>query len=240
MFKLSVIIPTFNEAHNNFLERSLLVLSELKSVIDIEIIIVDSHSSDGTRELLSSFDLTILDCSTNSRAKRLNQGILVAKSDYLILHHPRSILTREGVLALCKDFYKYSWGGFSHKFDYSHPLLSFTSWYSNKIRASIKGIIYLDHCFFINLTKVDRSICIVEEVDIFEDTYLSLQLKKVSMPVILPFYSTTSAARFVKNGIYKQAILNQVLKVCFTLGMSEKGMNKVYEKGLNFNSNYQK
>lgn len=240
LFKLSIIIPTFNEIKNDYLEKSLIVLSELKTKINVEIIVVDGNSTDGTRDLVSKYDVVILDCDSNSRAKRLNQGILAAKTEYIVLHHPRSILTVEGILALSSNFDDYTWGGFSHEFDHAHPMLSFTSWYSNKVRALKKGILYLDHCIFINLEKVPRSSCIVEEVDIFEDTYLSLQLKKISMPIVLPYPSKTSAARFIKNGIYKQSILNQVLKFCFALGLSEEMMNKVYEKGLNFNSKYQK
>ena len=240
MTQISIIIPTFNELKNGYLEKSLELLSELKNELSMEVIVVDSHSTDGTRDLLSQFQVTVLDCDTNSRAKRLNKGIMASNSNCLLLHHPRSLLTREGVLALATSYDKYTWGGFSHKFDYRHVLLNFTSWYSNKVRGMKKGIIYLDHCIFINLNKVSKKTCIVNEVDVFEDIYLSKQLRKVSMPIILGYPSTTSAARFVKNGIYKQAALNQLLKICFTLGVSEKNMNMVYEKGLNFNSKYQK
>ena len=36
----------------------------------------------------------------------------------------------------------------------------------------------------------------------------------------------------------KQAMMNQVLKLGYMLGVSDKVMNRVYEKGLNLNSKY--
>ena len=77
------------------------------------------------------------------------------------------------------------------------------------------------------------------EIDIFEDTILSQRLlKKIGRPAILPHQVTTSAIRFQTNGYFKQALINQYLKVLFHLGISHKLINKVYEKDTPLNTDY--
>ena len=53
---------------------------------------------------------------------------------------------------------------------------------------------------------------------------------------LLPFISTTSAIRFTKNGLWTQALMNQILKLGFHIGVPHDTMNKIYERGLNLNS----
>jgi hypothetical protein len=80
----------------------------------------------------------------------------------------------------------------------------------------------------------------IPDVDIFEDTELSIRLSKVSKPKLIPIKVTTSAIRFSKNGLWKQSLMNQSLKAAYHLGIDPKKMNSLYEKGLSLNSKYEK
>lgn len=233
---VSIIIPTFNEMALGYFKKSIEQLSKIKN---IEVIVVDTNSTDGTRELVQEFNFKLITLNTTSRAARLNEGIRQAKSELILLHHPRSLLDIEGVNYLIENQETLSWGGFIHSFDKSHGLLRFTSWYSNHVRLKMRGIVYLDHCIYFKRKFLDKKTPI-PEVEIFEDTLLSDLLRKNSWPELLPFKSTTSAVRFSKNGVWFQAILNQVLKICYYLNFSDKSMNKVYEKGLALNSLYKR
>ena len=211
----------------------------------VEVICVDSFSKDNTVQIIESkkapeFNIRMIQCETNSRAKRLNIGIKEAIGEVVFLHHPRSIIDRNSLNYLAENYNQLSWGGLTHKFDRNHYLLKFTSWYSNQIRGKWRSILYLDHCIFFRRELLENDKSPVPEVDIFEDTYLSLKLKKItkSSAVILPFNSQTSAIRFEKNGIWLQAIMNQILKICYMLNVPHKTMNKIYEKGLSLNSRY--
>ena len=232
---LSIIIPTFNELNNGIIQRTLKLLSEIE---DIEVILVDSYSTDGTVELINSYPFKLIQTNTTSRAKRLNEGILAATHDMIILHHPRSILSSEGIEHLKSNKDIYTWGAFKHQFDKSHYLLKFTSWWSNFGRGS-RGIFYLDHCIFAK-KDILLQVGLIPEVDIFEDTEISIRLKQITKPTLLPYPSTTLAIRFTKNGIWKQALLNQKMKWQYYLKSDHKQMNKSYENGLNLNSNYNK
>jgi hypothetical protein len=102
----------------------------------------------------------------------------------------------------------------------------------------LKGILYLDHCIFINKKSIEK-IGGFKNIDIFEDTILSYDLKKSFWkPIILKQQVVTSARRFTKRWIFKQAILNQYLKIMFHLNFWDKSMNKIYEKKDWFNVNY--
>lgn len=170
--------------------------------------------------------------AADTRAERINLGMAKSAGEMILLHHPRSRLSREAVQALQVRKSEKFWGGFTHRFDFSHPLLHFTSFYSNHVRARFGGIIYLDHCVFFHRTFWQP----LPKVAIFEDTILSLQLRKFGRPQILPYVSFTSAVRFTKNGIWRQALMNQFLKIGYYCNVPHERLNALYEKGLNLNA----
>lgn len=231
---LSIIIPTFNEMEHGLIKT---ILPQLAQIEGIEIIVVDGHSTDGTKEFVETFPVKLFQIHTTSRAKRLNLGIQKAKGQMLILHHPRSIIESKGIVHLRDHWDEYYWGGFTHKFDLDHPLLRFTSWYSNYIRADKRNIFYLDHCLFVRKELIEE-IGLIPEVDIFEDTELSRKLLKICEGFRLDFYSLTSAIRFEKNGIYQQAFKNQILKWQYYFKVDHKKMNRSYEDKVALNAKY--
>lgn len=46
---------------------------------------------------------------------------------------------------------------------------------------------------------------------------------------LLPGIITTSARRFNKRGVWRQALLNQYLKILFHIGANKQKMNRLYE-----------
>ena len=66
--KLSVIFSTFNEEKNQFFNESLELLSKYQ---EIEIIIVDYHSTDKTSEIAKSANAIFKLSSFNSREKSI-------------------------------------------------------------------------------------------------------------------------------------------------------------------------
>lgn len=214
------------------------MLSRYAQAHNAEIICVDGGSADGTLELIKSFNVKLVSKDIKTRAGRLNEGIQCAQGDVIILHHPRSILSFDALSYIQRHHKQLTWGAFTHQFDISHPLLAFTSWYSNKVRGDLRHIYYLDHCLFAKKSLLEQ-IGMVPERAIFEDTDLCLRLRRVTKPRRLPFLSVTSAIRFTQNSIYKQAFINQKLKWQYYFSQSDHKMNKAYEKGLNLNTEYE-
>lgn len=207
---ISVVLPVFDEARNGWSAR---IRERFAEVPGYELLRVGPSSG-------------------RTRAQRLQAGIEAARGETILLHHPRSLIEADGLRFLLEREDELTWGGFTHAFDEDHPLLRFTSWYSNRVRAARAGIVYLDHCVFFRRELLTRPIPAVE---IFEDTELSLILRAGGPPAILPYRSTTSAIRFKTNGIWRQALMNQRLKLEYRLGVSDRLMNARYERGLRLN-----
>ena len=233
--KLSVVIPILNESANTFFWSNLQLLTSQKQ---IEIIVVDGGSVDDTLLKLQNYPIKLCVVSTTSRAVRLNVGMQAATAELILLLHPRTLISDEVIQYLLANVATLKWGGFLHSFDQKHLLLQFTSWYSNFVRAKFAGIVYLDHCIYL---RRDYFVQVgdIPPVDIFEDTLLSKMLMGIAgKPKVIPLPVRTSAIRFMKNGVFKQAYINQVLKVQYYLGKNHRQMNELYEKNTALNSIY--
>lgn len=230
---LSVVIPTLNETKSGVFP---LVLEPYIGLQNIELIVCDGGSEDSTLEMAQRAGAKLVTGDFPSRAERINAGVKASAAEMVLINHPRSRLDVLGIAYLIANRGKLKWGGFTHAFDNEHFLLKFTSWYSNKTRAMKRNIVYLDHCKFARRELLEQALPL-PHFEIFEDTILSKALfKAAGGPEILPFKSTTSAIRFTKNGVFKQALINQWLKIRFHLGGDHKKMNRLYEKKLDFNS----
>ena len=221
--KVSVVVPVHGD-RTDWLPR---ILERLREVDGLEVICA------GDAPVPEAGGARFVRVEGPSRGARLQAGIDAASHPTILLHHPRSLIEAEGLRRLVGRAGEAGWGGFTHAFDWDHPLLRFTSWYSNHVRAALKGIVYLDHCVFFDKRLLTRPI---PPVEIFEDTELSLILRESGRPTMLPFVATTSAVRFRANGPWRQALLNQRLKLAYLFGASHRRMNARYERGLRLNS----
>jgi glycosyltransferase involved in cell wall biosynthesis len=231
---LSIVIPTLNENKTGYLHY---ILQSYKALKDVELICVDGGSVDDTLSIIADAGVILIKTNIASRAGRLNIGIEQARSVMVLLHHPRSIIDTEGLVMLSKKSDQLTWGAFTHRFSLQHPLLKFTSWYSNYIRGDKRGIYYLDHCIFAK-KQLLLDVGMLPDIDIFEDTELCLRLKSKVKGIRLPFISETSAIRFQVNGILTQVLTNQCMKWLYYFKRSDKKMNEIYEKGIQLNTRY--
>lgn len=234
MIKVSIVFSCTNEAENPFIIQSLRTIKNLGDHFETIIVTNNQNLNSFLEKKIGTSFWKVIPLEKNSRAARLNEGVKNAKGQIVLFHHPRSYLKREGYLTLLDQS---GWGAFTHCFERRHILLDFTSWYSNNVRGKIKEIFYLDHCIFVD-KKLLAKAGPIADVEIFEDTLLCEMLNKLAAPTLLPHCSTTSSIRFSKNGLIRQIVLNQILKIAFLLGANDKLMNKIYEKGLNLNSHH--
>lgn len=233
---LSIIIPTSNEMNNAYFPRLLSVCTNISSS-EVEVIVVDSKSDDGTSEFVSAYPVTLIKIKDQSRAQRLNHGVSAARGTVILLHHPRCLISNESLkyfLAYAKHLKPNQWGGFKLKFDDKHRLLTFIAWYSNTIRVKLKGIVYLDHCVFFH-RNLKTAAFPLPDMDIFEDTLSSQRFLRCSRPCLLPYGSQASAIRFRTRGVIKHFCLNQLLKFMFKSGIKHSFMNRLYEHRCHLN-----
>ena len=240
--RLSIILPCLNEIRHGYLDRILTNL--IAQIGEKEIIVVVSPSNDCTDEVLEEYaaqysEIQVVRSLAKNRAQRLNDGIAVSSGEIILLHHPATLLPERIALQIIDQTITAgnNWGAFQHTFDFPHWLLHFTSWYSNNVRFKQKGIVYLDHCPFID-RQILAQIGNIPDLDIFEDTVLSDRLRQFSKPMLVEGKVITSARRFRQRGIYRHAALNQILKLCYLLNIDPKYLNRLYEKSYSINTKY--
>lgn len=236
---ITVLFSAHNEERNAFFWESLRRLEEFRARgFALEIIVGATPGTDETLRKIDALGINFVTVETTKRAERYNRAFAISSSgpnDVILLHHPRSLIDHEGIEALALLTDKAQWGAFTHAFDEDHPLLKFTSWWSNFIRGDLRKIYYLDHCLFIR-RKIFERIGGIPEVEIFEDTILCSKLALLGGPLRLPYRSTTSSIRFRERGHYRHALMNQYLKIRFFLKGDFKKMNDEYERGVELNT----
>ena len=91
MSKISIIIPTINEANN-----LPLLLSDLSSIQkEGEIIIVDCGSEDKTIDIANIYGTKVYKSKERNRGLQLNMGAKNSKGDWLIFLHADTRLTHD-------------------------------------------------------------------------------------------------------------------------------------------------
>lgn len=228
---ISWLFSIFNEIKNDFFWKNLDQLKHSQQ----KIIIVDGGSDDGTIQKLTELGFSYVLLPNSTRGARFNECLRYVDSDITIFVHPRSQIPEGAIDCLSSITPLAHWGAFSHKFDRSHWLLRFTSWWSNYVRGDLKGIFYLDHILWVR-TQLIRRIEGFPVEAIFEDTILSQRLLRYHRPLRLIPEVSTSAIRFEHNGILTQLMLNQVAKIRFLTGTSINKINKSYEDGIELNA----
>ncbi|MGE4131543.1 MAG: hypothetical protein AB7F86_07875 [Bdellovibrionales bacterium] len=199
----------------------------------LSLIFPDQKPPDTFTQFGDQVELICIDRSqAATRAERLNLGVARSKGEMVFLHHPRSRVDPSGIEYLVAHSQEKIWGGFSQSFDTRHPLLKLTSWYTNNIRPRFSRVVYLDHGIFFHRSFFQHPIA---PIPIMEDTVLCHQLRRHGRPVILPFQSVTSAIRYETNGVWRQAGLNQLMKLGFFVGIPPERLNRWYERGLHLN-----
>ena len=233
----SVVLPCFNEARHGYLPNILENLSAQQG--EKQLIAVVSVSEDDTLAIVKKFpNVEVIETVASNRAQRLNVGIEASRGECVLMHHPATLLPEKTALVQAEAILADAvWGGFTHSFDWDRWLLRFTSWYSTEVRSR-SGILYLDHCIFARRQAL-LDIGGVPDMDIFEDTALSLALKGLGAPAMVSGKVVTSARRFRDRGLYKQAALNQLLKLMYYANLDPQRLNWLYERKSQINVGYE-
>jgi hypothetical protein len=229
--QFSIVIPTFNELDSSTVNRN---INEHGMWGDTEILVIEGGLEMTNQPILSPALRLIRSPKTN-RAQRIKVGIRESKGTWVVVVHPRSFLSRNALSQVELACPTYLWGGWTHKFDDRHPILKWTSWYSNVVRARMRSIFYLDHCWFFKRNWILSYLDEFSEADLFEDTDICMKLRQKNSGGLLPGTVETSSVRFRRNGFFKHAIKNQYVKLRYLLGSDLSSLARYYEKRLNLN-----
>ncbi|WP_186576964.1 TIGR04283 family arsenosugar biosynthesis glycosyltransferase [Aquibacillus kalidii] len=222
--RISVIIPTLNERGN--IEGLCRLLG---SAHNLELIIADGGSTDGTIELAKQYGRVI--SSAKGRAIQMNNGARIAKGKVLWFLHADSVIHPDMISEIDRVLKNPTviGGGFPITFDDPSVLLKIIAKGSN-LRAKYFHLIFGDQGFFIRKSHFFR-VGLFPEVPLMEDWILSRKSNKLGKLVLLPTPIITSSRRFREKGIIRTFLLMQKIKLLFICGVPLKKLERMYRRG---------
>ena len=217
----SVIIPTLNAQKT--LPRCLEAISA--ALPGAEVIIVDAHSNDSTVDIATKKGAKVL-LSERGRGGQLNLGAHHSTGEILLFLHSDTILPKDAatILQLYFTETKVHVGTFGLKFDYPHWLLGV---YSRLSRLDSIWTRFGDQCIVVRKAFYN-AIGRFPNSTLFEDVCFLREARKHTKIYSFPREVVTSADRFVRNGIFRQQVLNGWMFLRFLLGESPERLSQEY------------
>ena len=219
---VSIIIPVLNE------EKSITALLEnlADQEGDYEIIIADGGSTDDTLAKCISYPGIKIVTSEKGRALQMNNGAGIALGTTLLFLHADTTLPEKGIQAIEKAMgdNKIAGGSFYVKFDDQNRILNFLSCFT---RINNRYLTWGDQGIFIRKTIFDE-IGGYKDIPVMEDLEIQKEIRRKGRFIKLPLAVTTSARRFIQNGIIRQQLLNIALVMAYEAGVSPWRIKEFY------------
>ena len=218
---ISVIIPTLNA--EDFLNGCL--ESVWHNDPNADVIVVDGGSQDQTCAVACANNVNVIS-SQRGRGRQLNVGAQCAQEDIFLFLHADTVLP-DNAFGLIKETFRNSdiqVATFRMQFDYAHGLLDFYS--------SMTGVDSVWTSFGDQGVVVRRSF--FEQLggfpnwSLFEDVCFFQEARRKTTIYSLPAHVTTSAQKFLKNGILKQQLKNGWLMLQYVCGVSPEILARKY------------
>ena len=226
MTKISIIIPTINEANN-----LPLLLSDLSSIQkEGEIIVVDCGSEDKTVDIANIYGAKVCISKERNRGLQLDIGAKNSKGDWLIFLHADSRLTHDwftkikSVFKGDKNFIYYFKFKISNKkiiYRVLEILVNFRSKFFKQPYGD-QGLIIHRTTYFKN--NGFRKIPLMEDVDFLRRLNKKKDLKQLNLPIFI------SSRKWERTNIFLQAMKNWHFRRRWLKGESLKAIYSDYYK----------
>jgi hypothetical protein len=227
MNKISIIIPILNEV--DAIHRLLLHIDNaISKTIEFEIIVVDGGSTDGSQKEVLKHEKAILISSEKGRAIQLNAGAKIATGTILYFLHCDSYPPSNFDLLISEQVLKGNLAGcFRMKFDYVHPVLLVSQWFTRVNHISCRGgdqSLFITKYLFVKIGGYD------EKYSIYEDNEICKRLYQNKQFIIIPNYLITSARRYRENGVWQLQYHFAVIHLKRRLGHTVESLLDYYKK----------
>jgi rSAM/selenodomain-associated transferase 2/rSAM/selenodomain-associated transferase 1 len=225
--RISVIIPALNEA-----DTITATLSTLANKAGLEIIVVDGGSKDGTPDLARSYGVKVM-TTAPSKARQMNAGAKTASGEILLFLHADTQLPEHFAESIISAVYDHGAvaGAFQLCIDSDAKGLRFiervANWRSRHLQAP-----YGDQGIFVTKALFHK-IGGYPDMTIMEDYEFIRRLRQKDQIVTLNESVKTSPRRWLRFGILKTWLINQIIIVAYHLGVSPQRLSDWYrrEKG---------
>lgn len=223
---ISIIIPVFNEEDG--IAHLVKKLEPNNGDLSKEIIVVDGGSDDKTVIEAERAGARVLICLKKRRAAQMNYGASVAKGEVLYFLHADSIPPESFEKDILSSIEKnYSSGCYRLRFDIDHWFLKFNCWFtrfnSNYVRFGDQSLFVTKHVFL-------KCGGFNEKLVLMEDQEIIRRLKKYGKFKVMNGVVTTSARKYLDNGIYRMQAIFFRIWALYYLGYSQDRLLYLYRK----------
>lgn len=219
---LSIVIPVLNEAKNI---RA--TLRSTESDEGVERVVVDGGSEDNTVEIARNDGAKVV-LSPPGRAKQLNRGAAEAQGEVFLFLHGDTRLP-DGYARYVRETmarYEVVAGAFSLAIDSPQKSLKWVAGAAN-LRSRFTGFPYGDQAIFMR-ADLFRELGGFPELPVMEDFCLIQALRRKGRVHILDQHVHTSARRWLRLGVLRTTLINQLMVMGFLLGVPVDFLAKIY------------
>lgn len=223
MITFSVIIPALNEEES----IALSIASVWASDPTIEVIVADGGSTDGTVTIAQQAGAQVC-CARGGRGPQCNAGAALASGAVLLFLHADTMLPRDAFAILQDTFADdaVQIGKFRLAFDTRDWLLDFAArcmWLDSAFTS------YGDQCIVVRKTFF-QELGGFPDWPLFEDVRLFETARWRTHVYVIPAEVTTSARRFMQNGVSRQLLQDVWYMVRYLTGMPPQRLATTYER----------
>ncbi len=224
---ISIIIPTYNEAAT--ITALLGYLGPARAGAPaLEILVVDGGSTDATRLLARQAGATVLASPRKGRAAQLNHGAQRARGEVLYFLHADSY-PPPGFLADVRRAVAQGYGAGCYRlaFDHPHWFLRFSAWCT---RLPLTAVRFGDQSLFVRRSLFTRIGGYREDLLLMEDQEIVGRLRAQAPFRLLPRAVTTSARKYLVNGVFRLQGIYTLIVVLYRLGVSQRRLVQIYRR----------
>ncbi len=230
--KVSIIIPTYNEAENiGPLVRFLLTHGK-SSLVDI--IVSDGGSNDATIERATEAGAAVVSSPAKGRALQMNYGASQAKGEVLYFIHadcfPPATFMKDLQQAIGDG---YDMGRYRTKFDSGKTILKINEWFT---RFDLFMCMGGDQTFFIKHSLFDQCRGFREDLEIMEEFEFCSRARKSGTYKILNGAALISARKYKHNSWLRVQLANARIMRMYKRDASSREMVATYQHLLSQNA----
>jgi rSAM/selenodomain-associated transferase 2 len=220
--RLSIVVPVLNEAR--YLPQ---LLARLRGFGDqVETLVVDGGSSDGSQDLVRADGRAILLTAARGRARQMNAGAAAARAPLLLFLHGDTLPPPEapGLIIRALADSRVLAGSFRLAFDRDSALLRFYAWCSS---ANNLLTTYGDQGLFMRRSDFE-ALGGFPDLPFLEDIEFQRRLRRHGKFTKLNSALRTSARRFERHGVLGQQLRNVAIVGAYLAGTPVARLKKFY------------
>jgi rSAM/selenodomain-associated transferase 2 len=221
---ISVVIPTFNEAR--IIETT--IRSLLARAGELEIVVADGGSTDGTLEHLAGIPQLKKIVSPPGRGKQMNAGAQAAAGDVFLFLHADTLLPPRAFRAIEQALSdpRVSGGSFTLHFDDPGLFFKILGAFSrfNHIFST-----YGDQGLFLR-AETFRALGGFRDLPVMEDVEIQKRIRAAGRFVKIHQPATTSARRYQEKGLWRQHFRTTLIVLGYHLGVSPEFLGRFYHR----------